>query len=120
MDFQKKKAIYLQIGDYVCQQIVLKKWLDTEKIPYVRELAISIEVNPNTVMRSYTYLEEQGVIIMKRGIGFFVADKAYDKTMKLKKQLFLKEELPPIFNAMDLLGVNLEELSKLYNKRGKQ
>jgi len=117
MDFQSKKAIYLQIADFVCEQILLKKWKGKEKIPSVRELAISLEVNPNTVMRTYTFLEEKNIIDMQRGIGYFVSDSAYDNIIDFKKHEFLTLDLPQIFRSMDLLHINLDHLKKLYNER---
>jgi len=119
MDFQGNKAIYLQIVDYVCEQVLLKKWLEKDKIPSVRELAVMLEVNPNTVMRTYAFLEEKNIIEMQRGIGYFVADTAYKRAIEFKKQEFLSEDLPQIFKSMDLLGIDFENFTKLYNKRMK-
>ena len=51
MDFHNKDAIYLQIVEMICENILTKQWLEGEKIPSVRELAVNVEVNPNTVMR---------------------------------------------------------------------
>lgn len=117
MEFKNKKAIYLQIADYVLEQILLKKWPENEKIPSVRELAVTIEVNPNTVMRTYTYLQERDIIKMQRGIGYFVADGAYDSTIVLKKQEFIGDDLPQFFKTMELLGVDFDDLKKLYEVR---
>jgi len=73
MEFRENEAIYLQIADLVGSNVLLRKWKPEEKIPSVRDLAIELQVNLNTVMRSYEYLENLGVIYNKRGIGFFVA-----------------------------------------------
>ena len=89
MEFQSKKAIYLQIADYVCEQILLKKWPVSEKIPSVRELAITLEVNPNTVARTYLFLEEKTIITMQRGIGYFVSEQSIEHIIALKKEEFL-------------------------------
>ena len=58
MEFHKKDAIYLQIADLMCERILRGTWPENERIPSVRELAVSLEVNPNTVMRTYAYLQE--------------------------------------------------------------
>ena len=89
MEFQSKKAIYLQIADYVCEQILLKKWPVSEKIPSVRELAITLEVNPNTVARTYLFLEEKTIITMQLGIGYFVSEQSIEHIIALKKEEFL-------------------------------
>lgn len=119
MNFQSNKAIYLQIADYVCEQILLKQWQENEKIPSIRELAVSLEVNPNTVMRTYAFLEGKGIIKTQRGIGYFVAENAYNQSLLFKKQEFLQEDLPQIFRSMDLLGINLDDFKELYEARTK-
>lgn len=117
MDFQAKKAIYLQIADFVCEQILLRKWEEKTKIPSVRELAISLEVNPNTVMRTYSYLEEKNIISTQRGIGYFVSTDAYQNVIDLKKSEFLSIDLPQLFKSMDLLNIDLNQIKNLYNER---
>lgn len=116
MDFQRKKAIYLQIADFVCEQILLKKW--TDKIPSVRELAVMLEVNPNTIVRTYGFLEERDIITMRRGIGYFLSDKAYDQAVAFKKHEFMAEDLPNVLKLMDLLNISFDDFRKLYNERG--
>ena len=73
MEFRDNEAIYLQIAALVSDNILLGKWPGEQKIPSVRDLAVELEVNPNTVMRSYEFLQNQGIIYNKRGLGLFVA-----------------------------------------------
>jgi len=72
MEFRDKQAIYLQISEYVCEQILLNKWLVGEKISSIRDLAVAMQVNPNTVQRAYDFLQQQEIITNKRGVGYFV------------------------------------------------
>lgn len=116
MEFQTKKTIYLQIADYICEQILLDQWLAQAKIPSVRELAVNVQVNPNTIMRTYAFLEEQGIIKTQRGIGYFVAENAKAKVIEFKKQEFLKTDLPQLFKSMALLNIDLPTLQKLYEE----
>ncbi|MCZ4244627.1 GntR family transcriptional regulator [Pedobacter punctiformis] len=116
MDFNNTQAIYLQIADYVSDQILMKKWLPDEKIPSVRELAMSLEVNPNTVMRSYEYLQNQNIIYTKRGMGYFVNNDAAELLNKLKKEQFLSEELPIFFHKMYIMGIELSDLNTAFEK----
>lgn len=113
MEFQDKQAIYLQIADYICEKILRKVWNDNDKIPSVRELAVNIEVNPNTVIRAYTFLEDQAIIFKQRGVGYFISQDAYNKTLRLKKEVFLKQDLPFLFNALELLKIDFSELQSL-------
>lgn len=114
MKFKKNQTIYLQIADFICENIITRKWPEDEKISSVRELAATIEVNPNTVMRTYSHLQEMGVIFNKRGIGYFVSQGAPGKIKNMQKQEFIKEELPEIFKKMQLLQIDFEELEKIY------
>ena len=110
MEFRQQRAIYLQIGDYICEKILRKEWQAQEKIPSVRELAVDLEVNPNTVVRTYGYLEDKEIIVKQRGIGYFIAQDAYDKVLKLKKENFLKQEVPLFFKTMKLLKLKWGDL----------
>jgi DNA-binding transcriptional regulator YhcF (GntR family) len=76
MQFRETVSIYLQIADYICERILLREWKVDERIPSVRELAMQLEVNPNTVMRTYEFLQQQNIIYNQRGIGYFVAADA--------------------------------------------
>ncbi len=116
MQFRKQHAIYLQIGEHLCDAIANGKWMPAEKIPSVREMAIRVEVNPNTVMRTYSDLEHKGIIYNRRGIGFFVADDAAEKILDLKRNDFIQKELPRLFKTMDLLGMSVNDLKILSNQ----
>ncbi len=114
MEFRNRQSIYLQIGDFICENILLGKWKAGEKIPSVRDMAVSIEVNPNTVMRTYSYLQDKGIINNQRGIGYFVGDDSYENTLKHKRQEFIDTEVGRMFKDMELLGISLDDLKTLY------
>jgi GntR family transcriptional regulator len=59
MEFHDNKPIYLQIGDLIIERVLSGEWREGERIPSVRETAVNLEVNPNTVMRSYLHLDEK-------------------------------------------------------------
>lgn len=114
MEFRDNEAIYLQIAGYVGEQILRRQWPPDEKIPSVRELAGELQVNPNTVMRTYDYLQNQGVIYNKRGIGFFVAPAAAGQVQQLRRARFLEQELPELFKAMRLLDISPDEIQQRF------
>jgi len=116
MEFRKKDAIYLQIGDKICENILNGRWPAGEKIPSVREMAVSIEVNPNTVMRAYAFLQEKNIIRNKRGIGYFVSDEGYDNTLELMRSDFINSDLPRLFKGMQLLKIDFKELKERYTE----
>lgn len=110
------QAIYLQIVDYVCEQILQKKWLPEAKVPSVRELAIQLEVNPNTVARAYDFLKQQDIISDKRGIGYFITGQSVKMVIQYRKAVFIETDLPPVFRIMRMLGIETKDLQPLYEK----
>lgn len=120
MQFKENQSIYLQIADYLCERILLKEWKPEERVPSVRELAVSLEVNPNTVMRTFEFLQQQEIIYNQRGIGYFVAPKAYTNALHYRKEEFLDKDLPALFRNIYLLGMDMDELKPRFEKFIKQ
>ena len=116
MDFRDKQAIYLQIADYVCEKILLRQWPAGERILSVRDLGIELEVNPNTVVRTYDFLQQKGIIYNKRGIGYFAADDAIDRIQAYRKEQFLEVELPVFFRNLYLLNIDMGEIEQRYHE----
>lgn len=116
MNFKESKAIYLQIAERICDEVLLGQYRKEERIPSVREYAAVVEVNVNTVMRSYDYLQTQGVIYNKRGIGYFVSADARELIFSLRKEYFMKEESDYFFRQLSMLGISAEELADMYRK----
>ncbi|OUJ72475.1 GntR family transcriptional regulator [Hymenobacter crusticola] len=114
MEFKDNEAIYLQIAAYVSDQILLGTWPEEHRLPSVRELAGDLQVNPNTVMRTYDFLQQQQVIYNKRGIGFFVAPASDDKIKVYRRERFVQQELPEFFRTIFLLGISLDEVQQRY------
>lgn len=110
MQFRESQAIYLQIADYVCEKVLLKEWVQGERIPSVRELAIQLEVNPNTVMRTFDLLQQENIIYNQRGIGFFASKDAISKAAAYRRAAFIEKDLPQVFRSLYLLGMDMEEL----------
>jgi GntR family transcriptional regulator len=116
MQFNPSQSIYLQIADYVCEKILLKQWKADDKVPSVRELAVQLEVNPNTVMRTYDWLQQSGIIYNQRGIGFFVAADGLRSALAQRKKEFLERDLPIVFRNLYLLGMEPEDLKGQYEQ----
>ncbi|MBR0054701.1 MAG: GntR family transcriptional regulator [Bacteroidales bacterium] len=115
MEFSSTQPIYLQIVNWVLEQILSENWKAGEKVMSVRELAVHFEVNANTVMRSYDYLQNNQILMNKRGIGFFVAENAVEIIRTLRKKQFMDEEVPVFFKHLRLLDIDIKEIINLYN-----
>ncbi|MGC4036659.1 MAG: GntR family transcriptional regulator [Chitinophagaceae bacterium] len=120
MQFRESQAIYLQIADYVCEKILLKEWIPDQRIPSVRDLAVQLEVNPNTAMRAVDFLQQQEIIYNQRGIGYFVAQTAFKNALQYRKNEFTEKDMPAIFRNMYLLGMEVDELKPRFEKFKKQ
>ncbi len=117
MNYSDLKPIYLQIVDTIFEQVLNGTLEPGQRIPSIREMAVTMQVNPNTLIRSYGYLEDEGIVTMSRGVGYFLSPDAIKKVISLKKQMFLSQELPHVFKTMDLLEMDVKELIQLYEKR---
>lgn len=120
MEFNQPKGIYQQIADQVRDRIAAGEWPAGDRIPSVREMAVNLGVNPNTVTRSYQTLLDNEIIDNRRGIGYFVAETAREKIMNEMKKEFIGDELPRLFRMMKKLGIGVDELLSLYESFGEE
>ena len=111
MEFSEPKGIYLQIADQIRERVLDGDWRAGERIPSIRELAVELGVNPNTVTKSYQRLMDRGIISSRRGLGYFVSDDAREQALQEMKAEFLRDEVPRIVRTMQLLGIGLDELA---------
>ncbi|HZL10476.1 MAG TPA: GntR family transcriptional regulator [Prolixibacteraceae bacterium] len=113
MEFQSSKGIFLQIADNLCHQILEGLLNPGDRVPSVRDLAAEFEVNRNTVMRTYTNLQEAGIFDNKRGIGFFISENAEELVRSSEKASFFNRELPEFIKKVKLLKLNSNDLNEL-------
>ncbi len=116
MDFKPNYPIYLQVADFICEKVLTGAWNDGDKLPAVKDLAVMTSVNPNTVIKALTHLVDNEILTTQRGIGYFLTDDARSKTLALKRNQFIDEELPQVFASMKLLGLGIEELQEIYRR----
>ena len=116
MIFKETKAIYLQIAERICDEILLGQYEEEGRIPSVREYATIVEVNANTVMRSFDYLQLKNVIYNKRGIGYFVASGAKKLILSLHRDAFLENEINYFFKQLYMLDISINDLGEMFDK----
>lgn len=116
MDFKSNKPIYMQVADFCFRKIITKEWAEHDRIPSVRELGALLQVNPNTAMRAFDYMQSENIIYLKRGTGYFVQENAVLEVTKIQKEEFFKERLPETFASMKLLGIDINEIVEKYNQ----
>jgi DNA-binding transcriptional regulator YhcF (GntR family) len=116
MDYKTDKPIYLQIADFVCERILQSIWKAEERIPSVRELSVTLSVNPNTIVKSLEFLENKQIIFQKRGIGYFVESAGLQRIREKYKTEFLNDDLPNLFKKMRWLDITMSEIQQKYKQ----
>ena len=114
MIFTNDKAIYIQIADRLCDEILSGVYKDDDHIPSVREYSVLLEVNTNTAVKAYEQLAREEIIYNKRGLGYFVTKGAKKQILRARKQEFMKERLPELFRQMQLLDITIEDVEEAY------
>ncbi|PGQ24258.1 GntR family transcriptional regulator [Bacillus thuringiensis] len=107
-EFSPNTPIYVQVMEYIKKEIVTGRLAPGEKIPAVRELAGELQVNPNTIQRTFQELEREGIAESRRGTGRFVTMNE-EKITELRKEMS-KELLDNFINGMNNLGFMEEEV----------
>ncbi|MDD2889398.1 MAG: GntR family transcriptional regulator [bacterium] len=107
-------AIYLQIMDRIKRAIVRGDWKTGEQVMSVRDMAIKIGVNPNTVARAYAELEREGMLVSKRGMGTFVTEDA--KKIEEEKEKLAAQYAERFGKEIKEIGISVNVMTKLLNK----
>lgn len=115
MTFESNKAIYLQMADRLCDDILAGRYRADERIPSVREYAVSLEVNTNTAVKAYDELAREGIIYNRRGMGYFVSQEARTRIRRQRRAAFFKNMLPEVFRQMRLLGIDIGEIKEQWD-----
>ncbi len=114
MNYNNNQSIFIQIADRICDRILSGEYKADDRVPSVRELGVEMEVNPNTVVRSFERLQANEIIYNKRGLGYFVAPQAEQQIRQMRHNQFMEETLPAIFHEMRLLGIRMSDVAKAY------
>lgn len=114
MEFSEPKGIYHQIADQIRDRILQGEWQTGERIPSIRELAIDLGVNPNTVTKSYQALTDREIIENQRGRGYFVSADATATILDQMRAELVRDELPRLFRAMRVLDIGIDELAEYF------
>lgn len=107
-EFQSSKPIYLQIADRVFYRLIRSELSPGDKLPSVREMAVQMKVNPNTIQRTYSEMERLGIVETRRGQGTFIAERS-DLKAELKDRL-TKDVFKRFIQEMAELGLSPEEM----------
>ena len=115
--FDNERPIYIQLVEKIRLEIISGKLKSGERIPSVRELALTARVNPNTMQKALAELENEGLVYTERTNGKFVTDNK-ELIEKIKKEL-AKEKVNNYINDMGNIGISYEEAIKYLQELGK-
>ena len=114
MDFNENKAIYLQIADRIADDILSGALPPDGKVPSVREMAAQVEVNANTVVRTYDHLQTAGIIYTRRGLGYFVSPDACRRIVAARREQLMGGEMEYFMSRLHAVGITPAELEQRY------
>lgn len=107
---QHEKPVYVRLRETIADSILAGKYADGDPLPSVRAFAAQEQANPLTVAKAYQGFQDEGLIIVKRGVGMFVAPGARARLSDSERNRFLKEEWPEIRARMRRLGIDPADL----------
>ena len=104
------RPVYLRLRDRIAAMILDGRVRDGDPLPSVRSLAADFGANPLTVAKAYQGFQEEGLVVVKRGVGMFVAPGAGDRLRSSERKDFLENRWPEIVSHMRRLGFEPEDL----------
>lgn len=110
-DFDKNIPIYLQIEEMIKLAIIKEEYKIGEKLPSVREYAVMLKINPNTINRALLELEEEGLILTQRTNGKYVTEDK--RIIEKSKKEYIKKIKNEFITKMKDINVSKEEILDL-------
>lgn len=117
MRFNDSSPIYEQIADNLAAQAASGALEAGSRLPSARDLAVSLEVNPNTAARALQALADRGVARCERGTGYFLAEDGPAVAARERRDRFFSQELPRLFARMEELGIGMETINETWRSR---
>lgn len=104
------RPVYLRLRDIIAASILDGTYRDGDMLPSVRAFAAQQGANPLTVAKAYQSFQDDGSVVVKRGVGMFVAEGAARRLRETERRYFLDNVWPPVAAQMKRLGLRIEEL----------
>ena len=115
--FNQTEAVFLQIANRIQHEIISGKYAPDEQLPSVRQLAAEAAVNPNTIQRALTHLEEEGLLYTKGTIGRFVTQDL--AVIECTRERVRRETVRHWLSRLHELGISTEELIQYIKEEDK-
>src|SRR3954469_20481316 len=105
-----ERPVYLQLRDRIAEAILEGRYREGDMLPSVRAFASEQGANPLTVAKAYQLFQEEGLIVVKRGVGMFVAPQAAERLRTTERKDFLENRWPGIVSHIRRIGLDVEDL----------
>jgi len=102
--------VYLRLRGMLAIQIIEGKYQEGDQLPSVRAFAAQTGTNPLTVAKAYQTLQDDGHVVVKRGVGMFVAPGAVEALRVQEREVFLTRIWPRMRNLIDRLDIDIHDL----------
>jgi GntR family transcriptional regulator len=106
----ESKPVYLRLREIIAASILDGEFADGELLPSVRAFAAAQGANPLTVAKAYQSFQDDGLVVVKRGVGMFVADGATRRLREAERERFLDSVWPPVAAQIRRLGLRIDDL----------
>jgi GntR family transcriptional regulator len=106
----EERPVYLRLRDTIAAMILEEKVREGDPLPSVRSLAAEHGANPLTVAKAYQMFQDEGLVVVRRGVGMFVADGAAERLLNAERTEFLDQRWPAVVAQIRRLGLDPEEL----------
>ena len=110
----------MQLADWLMDEILAEHYHSDERAPSVRDCAARSQVNANTAVRAYEYLENAGIIYNRRGLGYFVSTDAAKIIVETRRKEFFSNEMTYFFSRLRSMGMTADDLARHYTDYLKQ
>lgn len=112
IDYRDKRPIYEQIVEQIERLASSGGLHPGEKLPSVRKLAMTLSINPNTIAKAYTLLEERGILYSRPGMGNFITEDLEQVRQERRHQLYQRAKA--LWKETEEAGIDLLELIRSF------
>ena len=106
----EERPVYLRLRDTIAAMILEGKVREGDPLPSVRSLAAEHGANPLTVAKAYQTFQDEGLVVVRRGVGMFVADGASSRLLSNERKEFLEQRWPAVVDQIRRLGLDPQDL----------